>query len=78
LGGEGSGVVTSLMGRASFTIRVLMRNVRAGNLTDAAGSPVGYVPFEAFVQKDLAFEMDQLLRALTIGEIKTNVTIEEP
>lgn len=78
LGDQGSGVVTSVVGRASFTVQALMRRVRAGDLADAAGSPVGYVPFEAFVQKSLLLEMDELLAGLASGEVKTNVTVEKP
>jgi basic membrane protein A and related proteins len=78
MGEEGSSVVTSVLGRASSTIQELMRKVKDGELADAAASPIGYVPFEAFVPKSLAAEMDQILLGLSSGSIKTNVPGEKP
>ena len=78
LGEEGSDVVTSLLGRASFTVQGLMRNIKAGNLADASISPIGYIPFDAFVQKDVVIEMEDLLTKLESGDVKTNVPPEKP
>ena len=78
LGDQGSGVVTSVLGRTSFTVRELMRNVRAGNLADATLSPIAYVPFDAVVQNSVVQEMNEILAGLAAGEIKTNVTSEKP
>ena len=78
LGDQGSGVVTSVLGRTSFTVRELMRSVRAGNLAAATMSPIGYVPFDSIVQNSVILEMDEILAGLAAGEIKTNVTSEKP
>jgi len=78
LGEEGSSVVTSLFGRASFTVQELMRGVKAGVLSDANLSPVGYVPMEAFIQKDMVNELNEILRRLANGELKTNVSDKKP
>ena len=78
LGDEGSSVVTSVLGRASFTVQQLMRRIKDGNLADAKRSPIGYVPFEAFVPESLATEMDRILLGLANGDLKTNVTAEKP
>jgi basic membrane protein A len=78
MGEAGSSVVTSVLGRASSTIQELMRRVKDGDLADASASPIGYVPFEAFVPKSLAAEMDQILLGLSNRSIKTNVPEEKP
>jgi len=78
LGEYGLGVVTSVLGRTSFTVEDLMRRIREGNLADADGSPVGYVSFEASVPKSVSDEMADLLTGLITGEIKTNVTKIKP
>ena len=74
---EGSSVVTSVLGRASFTVEELMRRVRAGNLADAGLSPIGYVPLDSVVQKTIITELDEILASLATGEIRTNVTVEK-
>ena len=78
LADEGSSVVTSILGRASSTVQELMRRIKAGDRTDAEMSPIGYVPFEAFVPGTLVAEMDEILLGLITGEIKTNVAVEKP
>ena len=78
LGEAGSSVVTSVLGRASSTVQELMRRIKAGDLADAELSPIGYVPFEAFVPKDILAEMDQILLGLETEEIKTNVIMVKP
>ena len=78
LGDQGSGVVTSVLGRASFAVQTLMRSVRGGNLTDATRSPIGYVAYDKVVQKSLITEMDKILAGLASGDIKTNVPQEKP
>jgi len=78
LGDEGSDVVTSVLGRASFTVQGLMRNVKAGNLADAEMSPIGYIPFDAFVQNDVVLEMEDVLTQLESGDVKTSVSREKP
>ncbi|MCC6298391.1 MAG: BMP family ABC transporter substrate-binding protein [Anaerolineales bacterium] len=76
LGKQGSGVVTSVMGRAGFIVQELMRRIQIGNLQDAENSPVGYVPFDDKVSSALASEMDAILKGLADGEIKTNLDDE--
>jgi basic membrane protein A len=78
LGEEGSSVVTSVLGRASFTVQGLMRNVKAGNLADAEMSPFGYIPFDSFVQKDVALKMKDMLMQLENGDVKTSVPFKKP
>jgi len=77
LGDKGSSVVTSVLGRASFTVQELMRRVRAGNLADAGLSPIGYVSLESVVQKSLILEMEEILAGLASGEIETHVPVEK-
>ncbi len=78
LADQGSSVVTSLIGRASFTVEELLRNVKNGNLADAEKSPIRYVPFDSIVQKSLLDEMDQILAGLAGGEIRPNVSAKKP
>jgi basic membrane protein A len=78
LGEEGSGVVTSVLGRASSTVQELMRSIKTGNLADAQMSPIGYVSLESIVLKSLIDEMNAILSGLISGEIKTGVLNEKP
>ena len=78
LGDQGSSVVTSVLGRASSTVQELMRRIKAGDLTDAEMSLIGYVPMEGFVPKSMIADMDQILLGLVSGSIKTNITWEKP
>lgn len=78
LGEKGSSVVTSILGRASFTVQELMRRVRVENLADADMSPIAYVPMNEVVPKSIITKMDEILAGLANGEIKTNVTVEKP
>lgn len=78
LGEEVSGVVTSVFGQTSSTVRELMRSLRDGNVTDAKTGRIGFVPFDRFVSKEVAQEMTDLLTGLENGEIKTNVPAEKP
>jgi len=78
LGGEGSGVVTSVLGQTSFTVQGLMRSLRDGNLTDVGMRPITYIPFDRFVPQNVLLEMNDVLAGLENGEIKTNVPMEKP
>ena len=78
LGENGSSVVTSILGRANFTIKELMRRVKSGDLADAGMSPIRYIPYDAVVQKSLIGEMDEILADLASGKIQTNVTFQKP
>ena len=75
---EGSSVIASIFGRASFTIQGVMRRVRDGNLADAIMSPIGFVTSDSVVPNDLVVQMDELLTGLENGEIKTNIPDEKP
>jgi len=75
---KGSSVVTSVLGRSSFTVQELMRRVKGGELTDAKASPIGYVALDAVVQKSVIRELDEILTGLADGEIRTNVTYKKP
>lgn len=75
---KGLSVVTSVLGRSSFTVQTLMRRVKDGGLADAGMSPIGYVPLDSVVQKSLIAELDEIVAGLANGEIKTNVPVEKP
>ena len=78
LGEKGLSVVTSVLGRSSFTVQELMRRVKAGNWTDAQASPIGYVSLEGVVPQSVIMELEEILTGLASGEVKTNVTVEKP
>ena len=75
---SGSGVVTSILGNASFEIQNVMRLLRGGNVHEPRSGQIGYVPFNQKFPESLTQEMDTLLLALWNGEIKTNVTLSKP
>ena len=75
---KGSSVVTSVLGRGSFTVQELMRRVKAGNLADAGKSPIGYVALDGVVPKSLITEMDKIMAGLATGEIKLNIAYKKP
>lgn len=78
LGDQGTGVVTSVLGRASPMVQELMRRVRDENLADAVGSPIGYIHFDSVVSQSVVIEMGEILNGLAGGEVKTNVMFEKP
>lgn len=71
-------VVTSMLGRVSFTVQALMRAVKAGQMTDVLAGPIGYVDVEGRVNPTVATELDAWLQGLENGEIRTNVTKNRP
>jgi basic membrane protein A len=75
---SGSGVATSVLGNASFEVQNVMRLLRGGNIQELRSGQIGYVPFDQKVPESMTQEMDTLLLALWIGEIKTNVTLSKP
>jgi basic membrane protein A len=75
---KGSSVVTSVLGRGSITVQEVMRRIKAGDMADVSTSPVGYVSLQGVVQQSIITEMDKILKGLTNGEIKTNVTHKKP
>ena len=78
LGEEGSSVVTSIFGRASFEVQDVIRDVKEGNVYRPESSQIEYVPFNQKLPENLTQEMDALILALRIGKIKTNVTLMKP
>ena len=78
LADKGLSVVTSVLGRSSFTVEELMRRVKDGDLADAQASPIGYVALDSVIQKSLIAELDEILAGLANGEVRTNVTVEKP
>jgi basic membrane protein A and related proteins len=75
---EGASVVTSVLGRASFTVQELMRRVKGGDLSDSNTSPIGYVSLDTAVPNSISSKMAEILAGLSSGEIKTNVTYKKP
>lgn len=78
LGDQGVSVVTSVLGRASFTVESLMRNVKAGNFADSNQSPVEYLPIDQTVPQDVATKLADIVQGLDNGSLKTNVTDKKP
>lgn len=78
LGGEGSNVVTSILGQTSSTVQELMRSLRDGKMTGEQIGQIGYIPFDKLVSKETVQEMNHLLAWLENGDIKTNIPAEKP
>lgn len=78
LGGERSNVVTSLFGQINLTVRELMRTVRNGKVPEESTSPIGYIPFDEFVQKSVLLEMENIAAGLENGDIKVHIPLEKP
>ena len=78
LGEEGKSVITSILGRVSFTVQNLMRRVKSGDVSDAESSPIEYIPYDAIVPKNIIAKMDDVLTGLANGSIKTNVIFQKP
>jgi len=75
---KGSGVVTSVFGRTSFTVQELMRRVKAGDFSDALTSPIGYIRNTDILPSDVLAHMDEILVELANSSIKTGVPPEKP
>jgi basic membrane protein A and related proteins len=75
---EGSGVVTSILGSASSEIQDVIRQFRGGNVYKPGPGQIEYVPLDQKFPENLTRDMDTLLLALQVGEIKTNVTLSKP
>ena len=78
LGANGKSVVTSVLGQASFAVQAVMRRVKSGDLSDADMNPIGYVPYDAFVQKSIINQLDDILTSLANSKLETNVPSESP
>ena len=77
LADKGLSVVTSVLGRTSFTVRELIRRVKDGDPSDVELSPIEYVPLDGVVQKSLIVELDEILAGLMSGKIITDVPVEK-
>jgi len=75
---SGSSVVTSILGNASFEVQNALRLIRDGKAREPQSSQVKIVPLNQKFPESLTQEMNTLLLALWIGEIKTGVTFEKP
>jgi len=78
LGGEGSGVVTSVLGQANSTVQELMRSLREGKSVDVAIGRFGYIPFDRSVSNNVLQKMGSVLTDLEHGDVETNVSTEKP
>ncbi len=74
LGGEGSGVVTSVLGQTSSTVQELMRTLRGGNLVVELTGPITHTPFSDIVPSSVRLEMEEIVNDLESGKLKTNIT----
>ncbi len=71
--GSGAGVVTSILGDASFEIQKILRQPK-----NPQSGQIKYVPLNQIFPENWTREMDTLLSALSTGEVKTNVTLSKP
>ena len=78
LGEDGSEVVTSILGQCSSSVQGLMQVLKGGNPIEAGEYPIRYIPFDSSVQKSDIMDLDEILKGLESGEIKTNVTSKKP
>jgi basic membrane protein A len=75
---SGTGVVTSILGNASFEVQNVIRLLKEGNAYKPGSGQIEYVPFNQKIPESLTQEMDNLLLALEAGKIKTNVALTKP
>jgi basic membrane protein A len=71
---SGPGVVTSILGDASFEVQKIILLLAEGKAVESASGQIRYIPLAQTFPESLTREMDALLLALQIGEVKTNVT----
>ena len=74
----GSGVVTSILGSASFEVQNVLRLLKQGSTYESGRSKIGYVPINQKFPENLTHEMDALLLALWTGTVETGVALEKP
>jgi len=67
-------VVTSILGDASFEVQKIILLLAEGKPVEPAAGQIRYIPLAQTFPESLTREMDALLLALQIGEVKTNVT----
>ncbi len=78
LAGSDSGVVTSILGDASFEVQEVLRMLKEGNAAESQSGQIRYVPLVRTFPENLTMEMDLLLSSLQTREVKTNVTLSKP
>jgi basic membrane protein A and related proteins len=78
LAGSGSGVVTSILGDASFEVQEVLRLLKEGETAEPQSDQIRYVLLDQTFPENLTREMDSLLFSLQTGEVKTNVTLSKP
>ena len=78
LAGEGSSVVTSVLGQASLTVQELMRSLRAGEIVEAVTGRFEYVPFERAVSQNILKKLEDLRTSLENEEVRTNISSTKP
>jgi basic membrane protein A len=78
LGESGKGVVTSILGRAGFEVREVMRLLSEGRIPQERSGQIGFTPLPQQFPESLTTEMDAVLLRLWFGEIQTNVPFEKP
>jgi basic membrane protein A and related proteins len=71
-------VLTSVLGNARLTIQELIQCAKTGNMEDAEGSAIRYIPFDSAASQSLTAEMDEILAGLRSGKIETNVAAAKP
>lgn len=78
LTGSGPGVVTSILGDASFEVHEILRQLKEGKNIEPHPGQVKYVPLDRTHPESLTREMDALLLELSKGGIITKVTLSKP
>lgn len=74
LGESGRSVVTSFYGAGRFEVQEVMRLVKQGMKSGIYVGQFQYIAFSPIYPQNLTIQMDLLLKALTGGEIRTNVS----
>jgi basic membrane protein A len=75
---SGTGVVTSIYGRAGYEVQKMLRGIREGNLSQPPSGTFGYVAINQTFPESLSRDLDLLLKALLAGEVQTSVSLQKP
>ena len=75
---SGSGVMTSVYGRAGFEVQRLVGELRQGHTPVPVSGQFGYVPLSDTFPESLGIEMDTLSSNLLSGYVQTNVPPQKP
>jgi len=78
LGEAGSGVITSIYGRAGYEVQMMIRALRQGNAYGPRVGQFGYVFLDERFPVALREELDELLSSLIDGNVQTNVPLQRP